>query len=353
MFPPLSRARECAVDIGLRFRLSRIKGTPMAALPGLSPERSSRRRRAPFSEKEVWADVDTGWTHLHGSFRDLGFSVEWHDFTARAELDWARSFHPESVEICLNLAGCGVVQSGGTRLDLAPQTAGFYLQSDPQLAATRAGGERHQFVTVELSFSFLRRHLSGAEDGMNEHLQQVLRAKPTAQVSEAFRLTTAHQQLIASLRRPPVYAGAQRLWYQAKALEVAAAFFFQPSVAKDLFCQRQKRQNQDRVQKVISILRRDLAETLSLEEIGRRVGCSHFHLSRVFSQEMGKSIFQCLRELRMERAADLLREGRLNVTQVALEVGYSSPSHFSVAFHAAHGCCPGLFPLATATQLSR
>jgi AraC-like DNA-binding protein len=47
----------------------------------------------------------------------------------------------------------------------------------------------------------------------------------------------------------------------------------------------------------------------------------------------------------MERAASLLREGRLNVTQAALEVGYSSLSHFSTAFHDVIGCCPGLYPL--------
>jgi AraC family transcriptional regulator len=322
----------------------------MPVSSALLSNRSAARNRSPFSEREAWAGVPAGWQHLHGSFRDLGYSLEWHDFTAKGDLDWARSFHPDGVEICLNLAGQGTVQAGGARLELAPQTAGFYLQSEPQLVATRAGGERHQFVTVELSFAFLARHLVSAEDGMNSRLKSVMKGKPAAQVSEAFRLTTEHQQLIMSLRRPPVYAGAQRLWYHAKALEVASAFFFQSSGDNVLFCQRQKRQNQERVQKVVAILRQDLAETLSLEEIGRRVGCSHFHLSRVFAQETGKSIFQCLRELRMERAAELLREGRLNVTQVALEVGYSSPSHFSVAFHGAFGCCPGLYPLATQTQ---
>jgi AraC-like DNA-binding protein len=60
---------------------------------------------------------------------------------------------------------------------------------------------------------------------------------------------------------------------------------------------------------------------------------------------MGRSIFQYLRALRMERAAELLREGRMNVTEVALAVGFSSPSHFSTAFHETFGCCPGLFPL--------
>jgi len=76
----------------------------------------------------------------------------------------------------------------------------------------------------------------------------------------------------------------------------------------------------------------------------------YFYLSRIFSQEMGRGIFQYLRALRLERAADLLREGKMNVTQAALAVGYSSPSHFSTAFHEAYGCCPGLYPLRTTSQ---
>jgi AraC-like DNA-binding protein len=62
------------------------------------------------------------------------------------------------------------------------------------------------------------------------------------------------------------------------------------------------------------------------------------------------TISQYLRQLRLERAAELLRAGEHNVTEVALEVGYSSLSHFSQAFHAAFGCCPGLYPLRTPPQ---
>ena len=51
-----------------------------------------------------------------------------------------------------------------------------------------------------------------------------------------------------------------------------------------------------------------------------------------------------------EQAAELLRAGGHNVTEVAMEVGYNSLSHFSTAFHAAFGCCPGLYPLKTPTQ---
>jgi AraC-like DNA-binding protein len=88
-----------------------------------------------------------------------------------------------------------------------------------------------------------------------------------------------------------------------------------------------------------------------VEPIGRRVGCGHFYLCRIFTQEMGQTITAFLRDLRMEKAAALLREGRLNFTEAALEVGYSSLSHFSATFRETFGCCPGLYPLATIKAL--
>jgi len=80
------------------------------------------------------------------------------------------------------------------------------------------------------------------------------------------------------------------------------------------------------------------------------VGCSPFHLSRTFSQVTGQTIPQYVRKLRMEKAAELLQSGRFNVTEAALEVGYSSLSHFSQAFCQVIGCCPGLYPLQKRTR---
>ena len=46
----------------------------------------------------------------------------------------------------------------------------------------------------------------------------------------------------------------------------------------------------------------------------------------------GLTISRYLRNLRLERAAELLHSGRSNVTEAALVVGFSSLSHFSKAF---------------------
>jgi AraC-like DNA-binding protein len=215
------------------------------------------------------------------------------------------------------------------------------------LTASRRGGERHQFITIELSLPFLAHHLVATEGGLQPRVSGFLARRNRAPgiVSEPVRLSNDQQQLALSFQSPPVFLAAQRLWYQAKILEVVSAFLYQPSAGEELFCQRQHHLNRERAQKVLAILKENLAEPPGLEELGRRVGCSRFYLSRIFTQEIGKTISVALRDLRMERAASLLREGRLNVTQAALEVGYSSLSHFSTAFHDVIGCCPGLYPL--------
>ena len=320
-------------------------------------ERAGKPADVAFSELEAWSaagvESGAGWRPLHGGWREHGFSVEWHDFDAARSVDWSRSFHPGSVEICLNVVGTGEVRAGGRRLELGALTGGFYFQGRSQLKAVRAGGGRHQFITIEFSPEFLGRHVPSPEEGLHAGLRRWLRGNgSTTAVSAPVALTPVHREWIRSLRHPPVQGRpATRMWGQAKALEIASSLFF-PEVrsGSELFCHRQQRVNRERVQKVIELLRANLSEGLSLEEIGRRVGCSHFYLSRIFSEEMGRGVFQHLRELRMERAAELLREGRLSITEIAMEVGYSSPSHFSSSFHQAFGCCPGLYPIRTPAQ---
>ena len=93
---------------------------------------------------------------------------------------------------------------------------------------------------------------------------------------------------------------------------------------EELFCQRHKRLAIERVERVKQALARDLENPPALSQLGREVGCSPFYLSRIFSEQTGMTISRYLRNLRLERAAELLRSGRSNVTEAAMAVGYSS-----------------------------
>jgi len=314
----------------------------------------NRPQMSPLREAIVWQPVCNGWRQLFGNFEELGVSIEWHDFELKtsAAFEWSRSFHPESLELCLNLAGNGSVWSETGALNFKPLTAGFYAPGKGTLQARRKAGERHRFLTVEFSPRFLREYLrqcDGALHGVVEEI--VLTGGGRAGLGRIHRLAAEQEQLIAQLQHPPLPQGARRLWYQGKILQLMADFFFERQEKDELFCDRQKRLARERVDRVVAILRQDLAEPPSLEEIGRKAGCSPFYLSRIFSRETGMTIPQYLRTLRMERAAEMLKSGKYNVTEAAMEVGYSSLSHFSQAFCQTMGCCPALYPMkASATQ---
>lgn len=321
------------------------------SVPAVVKSASRSRPLPPGGEAAIWRTVGARWRQLFGDFTRLGVSFEWHEFTADQEVDWGLSFHPDSVELCLNLAGAAEVSAGSQRLQFGPWTAGFYRQGRNPLQAGRNAGEAHRFVTVEMAPEFIQRHLRSAAADLHPLIRRIAEGETgDSAVGAVETMNTRQRELLASLRQPPVLASAQSIWYQAKAVELMGEFFFQPASSSELFCHRQQRVARDRVDAVVALLKEHLTDPPTLESIGRSVGCSPFYLSRTFSKETGVTIPQFVRQLRLERAAELLRSGDYNVTEAALEVGYSSLSHFSQAFHQQFGCCPGLYPMATPTQ---
>jgi AraC-like DNA-binding protein len=81
-------------------------------------------------------------------------------------------------------------------------------------------------------------------------------------------------------------------------------------------------------------------EPISLEEIAEALHVSPFHLSRVFSSESDFSLFSYLTEFRMGKARELLKSGRMNVSEVAERVGYENGGYFSKVFKRYHGMSP-------------
>lgn len=232
---------------------------------------------AQFTEVAAWRDVGKGWQPLFGSFRGAGYSIEWHDFFARREFDWGASFHPGCVELCLNLAGHGSVEGGRSKMEFEPNTVGFYHRKEAPLAGRRAAKEQHQFLTVEFSRPFLTRHLAETKAMLHPLVRAAMDDGAGEPVSGAtVRLTSAHQQLISTLRQPPVYAAAQPVWYQCKALELALTFLLQPPPEQEMFCTRQQRLAQERVEQVIFLLRQDLANPPPLEELGKKSAAAIF-----------------------------------------------------------------------------
>jgi AraC family transcriptional regulator len=95
-----------------------------------------------------------------------------------------------------------------------------------------------------------------------------------------------------------------------------------------------------KLRKVIDLMERQIAEEFQLAAFAKAVGMSEFHFSRLFKRATGYSPLRYFIRQRMTKARGLLRETSRSITEIGLEVGYSSPSHFSYVFRREVGISP-------------
>jgi hypothetical protein len=162
-----------------------------------------------IAERGAWREVPKGWRQLWGDFNRLGVSLQWHDFRTERAFDWGLSFHPRSLEFCLNVEGRGAV---GDRADYVPGSAGYYAVAAEPLPASRQARDHHQFVTVEFSNRYLQQQLSDCEGDLDPQLRgAIFPEKERSIVSSARPMTPDQQNVVTSLLAPPV-AKAARPW---------------------------------------------------------------------------------------------------------------------------------------------
>jgi AraC family transcriptional regulator len=99
--------------------------------------------------------------------------------------------------------------------------------------------------------------------------------------------------------------------------------------------------------KVIDEIDRRLAEKLTLRELADLAGVCRTRFAEQFAQRFGSAPHKFIIERRIERAKTLLREGRMSITDIAYEVGFSGQSHFSSTFRALTGSIPSAYGRAT------
>jgi len=97
------------------------------------------------------------------------------------------------------------------------------------------------------------------------------------------------------------------------------------------------------LRKVENHIAEDLAEEISVERLAELVELSSSHFAHVFKETTGMSPLQFITRQRITRAQQLIRETSRSLTDVGLEVGYTSPSHFAQVFRRVVGVTPTEF----------
>lgn len=104
-----------------------------------------------------------------------------------------------------------------------------------------------------------------------------------------------------------------------------------------------ERETARRLAEIRRYMEEHLDEPLTIPFLSRRACLSTTTFKEGFRRLYGLPVHTWLRQRRMERAAELLRDSSLSVLGVAQSVGYGSASQFSAAFHRQYGMTPAMY----------
>ena len=104
-----------------------------------------------------------------------------------------------------------------------------------------------------------------------------------------------------------------------------------------------ERETVRRLAEICRYMEEHLDESLTISALSRRACLSTTTFKEGFRRLYGLPVHTWLRQRRMERAAELLRDSSLSVLGVAQSVGYGSASQFSAAFRRQYGMTPAMY----------
>jgi AraC-like DNA-binding protein len=153
------------------------------------------------------------------------------------------------------------------------------------------------------------------------------------------KMSAAMRRLGHQLNTCPYTGDLGNLYRQGKLFEVVAG------VLDDLDDRLQPRRptvgaERSTVAAVCDLLLADLAHPPTLEVLARGVGLPQRRLAEIFRTVTGLTVVEWVLRQKLAQAADLLREGRLPVKEIAWRLGYSQVSTFTAAFTRQFGVPP-------------
>jgi AraC family transcriptional regulator len=90
----------------------------------------------------------------------------------------------------------------------------------------------------------------------------------------------------------------------------------------------------------IAYIQAHLTQDISIQDITQHLDISPYYFSRWFKQAMGIPPYQYVIQQRVERAQELLRHSTLSLSEIALQCGFNSQSHFNRHFKKQVGITP-------------
>lgn len=295
----------------------------------------------PYEEQVLRFDFDVA----RGTYHQLwfeGVTLGWGDFRLPKPLRLDVESDAPSIEMHFSLSMESRARWGrtGEQMQFGRNEHNLIFAPHFEGSLHLAPGPNPHFFEINLSPLFWERfHLFDAPP-LTDLLEAVEKKHPAMVSRHNAGMTPAMHRAIAEMREAPYQGHLKRLFLEAKVLELLALQCGQFGRAAPVGEEAFSRKDLDKLHALRAYLVEHPTAPHSLAGLARRAELNEFKLKRGFREAFGTTVFGFVRDLRMEQAQRLLREGRLNIAEVSDLTGYKNPTHFTAAFKKKFGLTP-------------
>jgi len=260
--------------------------------------------------------------------------------------DNARDEVPQNYEIVLPRSGAYQRRDAHGAFLADPNQVLFFNQGEPyDISHPIRGGDASTIFVVAPSvlFEMMRAH--------NPNLEDDRRIFPRSHLTLDSRLQVLQYRLLRKVESGEALEIEEEIISLVDEILHAAQW---TNPAKRSSSPNTLLVHAEQIRTVKTFINANISLNLQLEDISSAVHLSPYHLCRVFKREVGMTIHQYIKRLRLFNAAEWMAENpvtRLDI--LALDCGFSNHGHFSTAFRQAFGINPSDFRDGRFRELSK
>jgi AraC-like DNA-binding protein len=150
-------------------------------------------------------------------------------------------------------------------------------------------------------------------------------------------ITPQMQLIISDIRQNPFKGYMKKSYIEAKVIEL---FLLQAESHRNIQKENLRKDETNRIMSAKDYLDQNYNKKIKIIDLAKIIGTNQQTLKKGFKELFGTTIWGYYNDLRMEIAKDLLINQEKSIAEVADNIGYKNPQHFTVAFKKKYGILP-------------
>lgn len=248
----------------------------------------------------------------------------------------------ELVQLIFNLGGNNTFERtvfGKTFHFNQLQHIAFYSNGFEGIIHNTSGYQRS--LVIQFDKQVFLKLIEGTTDQLKRMGEAIAKGQPVKIAPHHLYIDLRLQRVIQEILQCQYAGHMKKLFLYAKCLEILllqAEAFESYEKKKVLYCKYEA--DQEKIVYARDYLIQHVKQPPTIPELARIVGINEFKLKKGFRELFNQSIFGYLSEYRLETARVALLENQKTISELAYELGYSSPQHFSMSFKKQFGITP-------------